>query len=214
MLAELVTYLRSTWYNKYAVLTLAAVVGVGCYEGINWSGLTPSDLGTWVGSIGTVCTLIGTIWLATAEKRKQRRQELDRAFVAAASIDLKLQKMLDTLQSSVEHFAEPPGETDYFYDVFAQLIEGEEIWNDDEILPLIALPDRVCARLASARSLIRECVHKMTELANTRSYSFVEESKEELDGQLLALLVRSRDGVSYCLDQCRGFTNVGVGARL
>jgi hypothetical protein len=208
MLAELFTYLRSTWYNKYAVLILAAAIGLGAYQSINWSGLTPSDWGTWVGSIGTVFTLIGTIWLATAEKRKQRRQELDRAFVAATSIDLKLQKMLETLQSSVDYFADEPGDTGYFYSVMADIINDETLWSDEEILPLIALSDRVCARLASARSLIRESAHKMTELAETGTYSFVEQSKEERDAEIFALLIRSRDGVSYCLEQCRHFTKV------
>jgi hypothetical protein len=208
MLAELFTYLRSTWYNKYAVIALCAAFALGAYQGINWSSLNAADWGTWVGSIGTVFTLIGTIWLATAEKRKQRRQELDRAFVAAASLDLKLQKMHDTLQNSVEHFADPPGEAGYFYDVFARLILDEQIWSDDEILPLIALPDRVCARLASSRSLIGESVHKMTELANTATYSFVEATKDQRDAEIRALLIRSRDGVSYCLEQCRNFTKV------
>ena len=69
------------WLNNLyliAVLLAAGVttdvilIGLAC-------DLSKSDWGTWVGSVGTVLTLVGTIWLATAAERKRRREQLDLA---------------------------------------------------------------------------------------------------------------------------------------
>jgi hypothetical protein len=56
----------------------------------NWQPMTISDWGTWVGSIGTVATLIGTIYLATSETRKRNHQELVIAALHSSAIEMRL----------------------------------------------------------------------------------------------------------------------------
>lgn len=194
------------WYNKYAVMALAAVIALGAYEWISWACLTASDWGTWVGAIGTAATLAGTIWLATAEQRRQRRQELDRAFVAIAAIESQLEKMQETLDRAAEYFTDTFFEGYGFeYGIQANLLEHADIWTDEQILPLIVLPGHVCARLAAVRPIILDCVKTMHRLEETQGYSWVQESKAKEDGKLLAALLRSRHTVERCLKECRDF---------
>src|SRR5438045_996442 len=51
---------------------------------------TPGDTGAWAGAIGTVGTLVGTIWLATAAERRRMREESARAVVAAHALALRI----------------------------------------------------------------------------------------------------------------------------
>lgn len=63
-----------------------------------------SEVGaTWAGAIGTVFTLIGTIYLATDKDRKDRKVAERRAYVVAAKIDVPLNTFLERVSATRTH---------------------------------------------------------------------------------------------------------------
>lgn len=195
------------WYNKYALIMLSAVSGLFGYEWICWSKLSASDWGTWAGAIGTVATLIGTIWLATESGRAKRNEERDRAFVAASGLMLLFTKVRAALENATEHFSDPYFEGRGFeYAVQARLIEEAGVWTEEQILPLIAIPNHVCAHLARARAEIFDIVKTLLEMQEIQGYSWVQESKKQRDDGFLYRIRDCGDTVSFCIRECRKFT--------
>jgi hypothetical protein len=74
------------WYTKWVIMVMAALVYVAGQNLINWSDLTASDWGTWIGAVGTVTTLAGTIYLATSETRRRTREDITKANIVASAL--------------------------------------------------------------------------------------------------------------------------------
>jgi hypothetical protein len=53
-----------------------------------------SSIGTWVGAIGTIGTLMGAIWIANSEARSKRRDNLDLAIIHAANFQHRVQSLV------------------------------------------------------------------------------------------------------------------------
>jgi hypothetical protein len=64
--------------------------------------LSKSDWGTWVGSVGTVATLVGTIWLATTQTRQKTKDDLTLARLHAASMVLRLHHAESVVSSACQ----------------------------------------------------------------------------------------------------------------
>ncbi|WP_075258943.1 hypothetical protein [Herbaspirillum camelliae] len=58
------------------------------------------DFATWVGAIGTVGTLIGTIWLATDKDRRERALAERKAYIVAVKIAIPLKNLISDLEKS------------------------------------------------------------------------------------------------------------------
>lgn len=180
----------------------------------NWQAMTVSDWGTWVGSIGTVATLIGTIWLATADRREIKRQAMDRAVVAAAALGPKLQNITEILAAAHEalNIFEPDdfGERHYYHShviqqagASADTIERAGTWTDEEILPLIALPNHVCVRLAGTRPIIQQNISEMRELAAVAAYGWEADTIEIHRKVVVEALVKSCDALHFVINECQ-----------
>lgn len=187
----------------------AAHQGVNAFvRAHNWQPMTISDWGTWVGSGGTVATLVGTIWLATNSERSRRSEERDRAFVAASGLMLLLTKVRAALETAAEHFSDDFFEEQGFeYLIQAQLIEEPGVWTEDQILPLIVVPNHVCAHLARARAEIFDIVRTLREMQEIQGYSWVQENKEQRDDDFRYRIWDCCDTVSFCIRECRKFIN-------
>lgn len=139
----------ATWYDKYAAITLSAAAGLGAYEAVPWSSLNAADWGTWVGAVGTVAALAGTIWLATSEQRRRVRTEKDLALVTAASFTLRIAAVESALQMVKKRM-------DYDircgvpsnYTELARMVRDAGVWQGPDVIPLICLERHVAARLA------------------------------------------------------------------
>ncbi|MBW3512898.1 hypothetical protein [Janthinobacterium sp. NKUCC06_STL] len=132
-------------YTALAVVGLASLVTLGV-----WCGLNKTDWGTWVGSVGTVGTLIGTMLLATSERRNRSRQEFALAQVTAASFAERIRVLRHLLEQSIE--ALKVCENDIFKADFAGLyrtIDDIRIWSPAETIPLITLPGKVAMKLSA-----------------------------------------------------------------
>lgn len=187
-------------------LTILALIGIAAILHIlmtlPWEGKGPE----WVGAIGTVATLIGTIWLATESERAKRNEARDRAFVAASGLMLILKKVRAALETATDHFSDQFFEERGFeYGIQARLIEECGVWTEEQILPLIAIPNHVCAHLARARADIFDIVKTLLEMQEIQGYSWVQESKQRRDDDFLYRIGDCCDTVSFCIRECRKF---------
>jgi hypothetical protein len=181
-------------------LTILALLGIGAVLHIlvtlPFEGKGPE----WVGAIGTVATLILTIWLATESERKRKREELDLALITAAEFALwipNMQLTLETVRSML-----PMTRNGSFGEVYAnchEQIQSAGIWSTDSLKPLVVLPEHAAAHLAFASTRIRSIsaafiegknaempyvadVHKMEEILTRQ----LDEAIEQLEGPLRA----------------------------
>lgn len=189
-------------------LTVLALLGVGAALHIlvtlPFDGKGPE----WVGAIGTVATLIGTIWLAMTGERTRRNEGRDRAFVAASGLMLHLTKMQAVLETAAEHFSDEFfAERGFEYLMQAQLIEEPGVWSEEQILPLIVIPNHVCAHLARARADIFDIARTLREMQEIQAYSWVQETKSQRDENFRCRIWDCSDTVSFCIRECRKFIN-------
>lgn len=154
------------WPARLSLIIFCGAVAMLSYNWINWSSLTASDWGTWVGAIGTIGALVGTIWLATSSERLRVREARARAFVACASIGLKVADTQEAVDSVIEYL-EDEFEIGYAVNVkmLSDRLKNSGQWSDEEILPLIFLNSRVTAHLATIRTSIGYTRFQLDEVA-------------------------------------------------
>lgn len=142
--------------NPYVLATLLLagatndliLIGFAC-------DLSKSDWGTWVGSIGTVATLFGTIWLATSEQRRRVNAERSLALVTVAGLSFRISIVklhLDAVGQRLLSDMTAGRPTDYAYvsSLFSQL----PIWKPEELVPVVGIRHHLAARLAFAAAEI------------------------------------------------------------
>ena len=169
-----------------------------------WTDMKAADWGVWAGSIGTVATLIGTIILATTDKRRTRREAQDRAVVAAAALGPKLFSLQLILVNFSEILLDERFEkTQFQYSSMVSGLNSKPLWTNDDILPLIVLPHHVCTRLAGVRTLLEQLISDMKDLADTWDYSFVQEQMGPRQGKIAGNMVACRDIVSFAAEECK-----------
>lgn len=118
-----------------------------------------SEVGaTWAGAIGTVFTLVGTIYLATDKDRKDKRVVERKAYVVAAKIAVPLDAYVDRVRTT--HARLVFREENCFW-VRAHLLEEARDWgdvsiSDDDLTALTVLDGKHAFRLARAIQLARQ----------------------------------------------------------
>lgn len=153
------------FWERFGIAIMSAWGLFAVHQGVNalvrshnWQPMTISDWGTWLGSIGTVATLIGTIHLATAETRRRVRQELITAKLQCVSIERKLEHAaarLDLIKSLLDDLiAGPENQPIRVQAIRGQMAELEDI-SFDAILSLAALPTNAAEMVAQTDSNFR-----------------------------------------------------------
>jgi hypothetical protein len=136
-----------------------------------WPQLSPSDWGTWVGSIGTVATLYGTIRLATAETRRRERSEQLLARLHAAGMLLRLERAHEIVGRLAHSMAFVTTVKDIGPGLFAhnlKSLEEIELWDVADLVPLVPLPHNVASKLAQAADQIRTVKRLLSEAQRLR----------------------------------------------
>lgn len=191
------------WFNNPLVLGGLLIIGL-IGDLILWgleSDLSKSDWGTWVGSVGTVGALIGTIWLATEERRRRNRESMDLATLAAASLLLRLARMAGAIQRviSVLETDPPPGKVTNFR-FCSDCLEKSDRWTTEDLLPLIPLPNHAAASLAIVIQAITT-VQMHCENASKSSRPSETADRAELVEQLRIALGALEAGMQECRKQ-------------
>lgn len=142
------------WLNNpvlIAILVTAGVITDLVLLGQHYD-LSKSDWATWVGSIGTVATLAGTIWLATAAERQRKREQVDLAIISAASMTTWISNLRSSIwvanQTLPGSLAAPDDAREALIDCINE-IDRAGLWTREDLAPLVYLPHHAAARLAS-----------------------------------------------------------------
>jgi len=145
--------------ERFGVVIMSLWLLYALHEGVNalvrahnWQPMTISDWGTWVGSVGTVATLIGTIWLATATERQRKREQIDLAIIAAASMTTWITNLRSAIwianQTLPGSLSAPDDARLALIDCIST-IDRAGLWTREDLVPLVYLPHHAAARLAS-----------------------------------------------------------------
>lgn len=150
------------WYDKWAIMAIAAAIGLAGYHGVPWCKMDITIWAYWIGAIGTTGTLLGTIWLATAEKREKSRREKDLALVVCGGIILKIteiQVKMAALGKKLQ--ATKVGATD---DIkwCADMLAGLPEIAFTDLTALIVLPNNVATKVATVLTELDWCKKEIT----------------------------------------------------
>lgn len=118
---------------------------------------TAGDNAAWAGAIGTVGTLAGTIWLATAADRRRLREESSRAVLAAHALHLRIKSAWEIVREAIKTL-ESVSIQGFQYAKAADTIDNALLWTDEEVLPLLILPRNVAVELVATRDVLVYCV--------------------------------------------------------
>lgn len=151
----------------------------------NWQPLNASDWGTWAGAIGTVATLVWTVRLATAESRKRKRDELLLARLHGASMVLRLvhaEALVSAVCRTLDVASRTPIQltADHLLDMSRKL-DNISIWQMNDLVPLIPLPDNTAVKLAqvadqvsTAKKLFAQTIADYQRLSNDERANFAQ----------------------------------------
>jgi hypothetical protein len=139
------------------------------YNGICWGSLTASDWGTWVGAVGTVGTLIGTIILATQDRRKRNVEMMDLAVVTASSMIERLtvaNTLLDDFgrdlnRDVVNALSSTQDEMQKVFASHTKRLEVLPSFETQELERIVILPNHCAAHLAAANGRLKLCTISM-----------------------------------------------------
>jgi hypothetical protein len=128
--------------------------------------LNSQDWAAWVGAIGTVSTLIGTIIIATSAQRAALKKEFSLAFLSVAV----LYRRVIYASIAVRRVREWSEEVDIsafpFDGIVRQVNRLKRVgkWTDDEVLPIIPLPNRCAVNLVVSRNSIHDAIAALENL--------------------------------------------------
>jgi len=162
------------WYDKWAIMVIAAVIGVAGYNGIPWCKIGVAEWAYWFGAIGTVGAWIGTIWIATSERRDRSRREIDAAIVISAAVIMKIveiEVILMHIGMRFQSLSKSEGPSLIYW---AKKLDQIPKINFDEIAALTVLPGGVATKLATANAEIDWC-KRHTNIVSTDVAGIIED---------------------------------------
>lgn len=151
---------RSVWLT-IAGLLIAAFIWLG-----NECNLTKADWGTWVGSVGTVGTLIGTVWIATSERRKREAEAHSLASITASAILFKLMEIRKALHACCDALASPLENPWSTMRICASVIGEAQMWTTHELALLALLPNHLATTLSICGADIDWCRRTLVQTSN------------------------------------------------
>lgn len=125
-----------------AVMSLWGLFAI--HQGVNamfrehhWTGMSTGDWGTWIGSIGTVGALFGTIYISQSERRRRIREEFLLANLHGAGLVPRLantQSILIAVRASIN--TERPDSWPMSFEAHFNRVNQIEVWEMSELVPL------------------------------------------------------------------------------
>ena len=145
-------------YRTIGVILACAIAFMGFAAGIHLlvSLPIPKDTGAeWIASIGTVGTLAGTIWLATAESRNRRNENLMSAQLHAASMVWRIATTYAMVTATADALRKATIETVFARSTAVEpLLDSLNLCQIGELLPLVPLRGDVVSQLVQANDQV------------------------------------------------------------
>lgn len=158
------------WYRPFlwalfGIALIACLISLGTRH-----HLSKADWGTWVGAVGTVLTLAGTIYLARTETRRRNRAERDMALIAAADFSIRiveLQHALTAADKWLERNRDPGMGINYLDCV--DILQRAHIWQPSELTPLLHIGRRLAVKLGLAQAEVVSAIQSMKQAEKSGS---------------------------------------------
>lgn len=181
----------------FVLVTIVGLLGIAAFMHVlvtlPFQGKGPE----WVGAIGTIGTLIGTIWLATSETRQRNRERLLVARLHAAGMFWRLigtHALITTLSEQFES-SDARGLM-RILSIWKQGLGELELWTVSDLVPLAALPNNTAAKLAEVADRVT-FVRAMIDRMERGSPDYV------LALQIPVLLADAVHFLQQAIDECR-----------
>jgi hypothetical protein len=143
------------WITWLCALILACAIALALYELVPWSLLPKPDWGTWIGSLGTVGTLLGTVVLANRQTAQKREADLNLAALVSVEI---LPKVFAAkfVVGQVRRLISMSYSPKQIYDATGSNIKLADLcdWEAKTVVPLVVLPNHAAFHLENARCRI------------------------------------------------------------
>lgn len=162
---------------------------VGGYYGIPWDKMGVSEWAYWLGAVGTIGAMIGTIWLATTESRRRARAETRRAYLHAASFILRLSRAHALLKQACNQL-KVYALTDHPPEAIIsakQYLTKIDLWDVDDLIPLASLRGDSTFQLAEACTEIRSGIFSF-EVAESSNVLATEAGRQNFCNGIAGLL--------------------------
>lgn len=192
---------------NYAGVTVFSVIGTACAIMViaqlpNWG----DKKAEWVGALGTVAAFAGTIWIATSEARRRRRDERTRAQLQAAAMAYRITSVvlrIEELSRKLHEFFDlQDAEKSLNYCKYVnKTLEELSLWTVDETALLVPLANNTAGRLAQTLDEIHRIKSICTaairhKLGNERSRKICFET---LEGNFLVTL----NVLKFASEECK-----------
>jgi hypothetical protein len=160
--------------------------------GLGWiNGLGKGDWPAWVGAFGTVFTLAGTIVLATSADRERKKEHLALTLVSAAGLVVKFTSIHSVLNAVLQDLPEDDFPDDP-WSIFAECVESIDrvgLWETQDLVPLVSLPNHAAANLAWALTRIHDIRAALRQLSVLNPLpGRIQDILQELSKQLKATI--------------------------
>lgn len=184
-------------------ITLVGLLGIAAFLHILVTLPFPDNKGAeWVGAIGTVGTLIGTIWIASDAQRRSRRAELDLAMVTAAKFIRTIPDLIEVIEAATDRLRdgseEDPG---YVYYEISQSIANTDMWSNSDLATLVVLPNRAAAKLALAK-VDAEGLVEYFDKASTKVRMRQPFDRDDFEGDVLCIFNRILEQLDDGREEC------------
>jgi hypothetical protein len=166
-----------------------------------WFDLSKSDWATWVGSVGTIGTLIGTIWISTAQSRRTANDEMLRARLHAAAKTfsfIQVSTVLGMACDDLRDACQAPG-GNIAFDNCTGKIAGIMLWHVDDLIPMSPLPGNAAAKLATVADMLRDFGWQVrTELGKANTFEQRKAAAIKLETILSGIKAALDDVIGVC----------------
>jgi hypothetical protein len=194
------------WLNNPYVIGILLAIGATTdliLVGLD-SDLSKSDWATWVGSVGTVGTLLGTIYIARTESRKRERAELLTARLRGTELNLELahaHNVIGRVASRLVHaeIIDPPPD---LFVMCLQELGDTELWNTNDLILLAPLPGNASFKLAEAAAKLRMARRRLNQQAGAHHLITVVDRMEATEG-IRNQLLRAEGLVREAMEACQ-----------
>lgn len=161
------------------LVTIVAALGIGAllhvFMSLSFEATSANDKrAEWVGAMGTVATLAGTIWLATSEARQRHKNQLLLARLRGASILFRIchaNEAAINLRRLMENatLGDPPL---HRLMQCRDILESIENWTMEDLVALVPLRNHVAVNLAESNDLL-DLINRKIAVALTKSMNDV-----------------------------------------
>jgi hypothetical protein len=119
-------------------------------------------------------------------------------------LEVRLETVEAALEDVIQNILDKDSLADFSYSAQARIITAAGTWNDDEILPLLILPNHVCAKLSGIRTAIADSAQKI-EAEQWRSRDRDADAQAQKDLDIMQALVSQLEVITACLRECQLF---------